>query len=242
MGRGTQFGIACAALLLLVSTAGCSSPEDEVRADLGRAQRADAHASLARSSPRELGDGTDRIDVAWTDRCTHATNSGLFRPATGTSCTVNGVAVYTLDSATTPADAVRAASTALNVSGVTTDDVAAGRIAPDGAVAGFDGRGAGTIGLGDSTQDDTFAVASTDDPSALTQPLEDTDADVIAERRGLGVVGRERALRSTDAAYVLVITYRNEYFRSLDNAEPSEPAPRPSVPPCFSGSNDCVGG
>ena len=242
MNRGKQFGVAAAALALMLTMAGCTSQENQVRPDLGAAQRAEARVTLKRSLPEDFGDGVARIDVAWTDRCAPATNSGFFQPASGTSCAINGVAVYVIGSADSPAEAVRTAATALRTAGATSDDVAAGRIAADGTVAGFDDHGAGTVGIGDTTQDTTFAIASADHQTVLTEPLEDSEVDVVASERGLGSAGRQQALHKSNAKYVLIVTHRDGYFRSLDNAEPAEPAPRPSVPPCYSGSNDCVGG
>lgn len=238
-------GSTAAGLLLAVAvlTTGCSAlDDDEVAPQLGAEARVEARQTMHRVIDWTGTDAVRRVDTTWTDSCGNTTGSGLFQPATGTSCGIDAGAVYTIEGVTTPADAVRVAGPALREAGLTDEDLVARTIQPDGSMPYLvEIGGQQSVALGDDLGQDRFAVVRVQGWDA-TLGLSSPGDVVVHASPGLGAGRRDGAVRASGATYVLVVTHSAGYFRSYDNEPPAPPAPRPSVPPCFSGSNDCVGG
>lgn len=238
-------GTTAAGLLLAVValTSGCSALDDDrVEPRLGAEARVGARETMHRVIDWKGSEAVRPVDATWTDSCGHASNAGFFQPAEGTSCRLDAGAVYTIGGATTPADAVRVAGPALRAAGLTDEDLVARTIQPDGSMPYLvEIGGRQSVALGDDLGQDRFAVVRVVgwDASLGLWPADDT---VVHSSPGLGEERRDEAVRASSATYVLVVTHSAGYFASPDNEPPAPPAPRSSVPPCFSGSNDCVGG
>jgi hypothetical protein len=245
--RRMRWGIGTTAAGLLFAvvalTSGCSAlNDDRVEPRLGAEARVGARQTMHRVIDWEGTDALRRVDATWTDSCGSATSAGFFQPAEGTSCRVDAGAVYTIDGATTPADAVRVAGPALRAAGLTDEDLVARTIQPDGSMPYLVDTGRRqSVALGNELGQDHFAVVRVAgwDASLGLWPADDT---VVHSSPGLGEERRDEAVRASGATYVLVVTHSAGYFAARDNEPPAPPAPRSSVPPCFSGSNDCVGG
>ncbi|WIE70040.1 hypothetical protein [Curtobacterium sp. MCLR17_054] len=244
MRRGLRTVTVGLCLAVLALTSGCSAMNDgSVAPELGADARVGARQTMHRVIDWDGGEAVHRVDATWTDSCGHASNSGFFQPAAGTTCRIDAGVVYTIDGATTPVDAVRIVGPALRAGGLTDEDLVAQAIRPDGSTPSLiDVGGRQSIALGSDVGQDRFAVVRVrgwDQSLGLWQP---DGSSVVQSAPGLGVVRRDDAVRASGADYVLVVTHSADYFTSYDNEPPEPPAPRPSVPPCFSGSNDCVGG
>lgn len=244
MRRGLRTMTVGLCLGVLALTSGCSAMNDgSVAPELGADARVGARQTMHRVIDWDGGEAVHRVDATWTDSCGHASNSGFFQPAAGTTCRLDAGAVYTIDGATTPVDAVRIVGPALRAGGLTDEDLVAQAIRPDGSTPSLvDVGGRQSIALGSDVGQDRFAVVRVrgwDQSLGLWQP---DGSSVVQSAPGLGVDRRDDAVRASGADYVLVVTHSGAYFTSYDNEPPDPPAPRSSVPPCFSGSNDCVGG
>lgn len=242
-----RWGIGTTAVGLLLAvvavTSGCSALDDDrVEPQLGAEARTAARQTMHRVVDWPGTGVVRRVDATWTDSCGNATAAGLFEPAAGTSCGLEAGAVYAIDGASAPADAVRAAGPALREAGLTEEDLAARTIEPDGSMPYLvEIGGKQSVTLGDGLGEDHFAVVRVRGWDA-DLGLWPVDGTVVDSSPGLGEERRDEAVRASGATYVLVVTHRARYFTSYDNEPPAPPAPRPSVPPCYSGSNDCVGG
>jgi hypothetical protein len=249
MRRGTAAVVAGLGLAVLAMTTGCSAlADDEVRPELGADARGGAREGLHRVIDWPGTDAVRRLDAAWSDSCGNATSPGFFQPADGTSCRVDGGALYAVDGADgvdgadAIADAVRIVGPALREGGLTDQDLAAQTIDPDGTVPKLvDDGGHRSVELGDGLGQDRFAVVEVAGWDGSLGLGVDAERSVVRSARGLGDSARVAAARATGAATVLVVTHSASYFTSYDNVPPTE-APRSTVPPCYSGSNDCVGG
>ncbi len=233
-------------LVVLGMTTGCAVlNDDEVRPELGAGERAEAQQTSIREMRWPGTDAVHRIDGAWTDSCGNAAAAGFFQPASGTRCRIDAGAVYTIDGTGGSGrfdDAVRVAASALREGGRTDQDLAAQTIGPDGTVRALvDDGGHRSVELGDGLGQDRFAVVEVAGWDGSLGTEVDPERTVVASSAGRGVAGRIAAVRASGATAVLVVTDSADYFTSWDNVPPPVRT-RPAVPPCYSGSNDCVGG
>ncbi|WP_263091690.1 hypothetical protein [Curtobacterium sp. RIT-PI-V] len=239
--RTTAVAIGLAAVAL---SSGCAAMNDgSVAPELGADARVGARQTMHRVVDWKGTAAVHRVDATWTDSCGNASNAGFFQPASGTTCRIDAGAVYTIDGATTPADAVRIVGPALRAGGLTDEDLVAQAIQPDGSTPSLvDIGGRQSIALGSDRGQDRFAVVRVRGWDGSFGLWQSEGSSVVQSAPGLGVDRRDDAVRASRADYVLVVTHSAAYFTSYDNEPPEPSAPRPSVPPCFSGSNDCVGG
>ncbi|ROR33480.1 hypothetical protein EDF63_1894 [Curtobacterium sp. JUb34] len=244
MRRGFRTTAVAIGLAVVALSSGCAAMNDgSVAPELGADARISARQTMHRVVDWKGTAAVHRVDATWTDTCGHASNSGFFQPASGTTCRIDAGAVYTIDGADTPVDAVRIVGPALRAGGLTDEDLVAQAIQPDGSTPSLvDIGGRQSIALGSDLGQDRFAVVRVRGWDGSLGLWQSEGSSVVQSAPGLGVDRRDEAVRASGADYVLVVTHSAAYFTSYDNEPPEPSAPRPSVPPCFSGSNDCVGG